>query len=119
MAGVYGEINSRADFFRILEDAARTSKVLQARSPQDPTIAAIDAQLDAIKHWTDGGREPTQQARKSLDMGLRATRELTETGDSTIDEFANKIQLLHNYFEDWPTDEAAAKATDDDFFEGD
>ena len=25
--------------------------------------------------------------------------------------------MLNNYFEDWPTDEAAASATDEDFFE--
>jgi hypothetical protein len=116
MGGVYGEIDSRADFFRILEEAAGTSKQLQARSPQDPTIAAIDAQLDAVKHWTYGGREPPAEARKSLDMGLRVTRELSETGDPAMDKFTDQVQILHNYFEDWPTDEAAAKATDDDFF---
>jgi hypothetical protein len=117
MGGVYGDINSRADFFRVLQETARTSKELQARSPQDPTIAAIDAQLDAVKHWTDGGREPPAEARKSLDMGLRAIRELSETGDPAMDKFTNQVQILHNYFEDWPSDQTAANATDDDFFD--
>jgi hypothetical protein len=112
--GVYGEINSRGDFVRILEEAARISKQLQTRSPRDSTIAAIDAQLDAVRAWTAGDREPPPEARKSLDMGLRAVRELSETGDPIVDKFANRVQSIHNYFEDWPTDEAA-KATDDDF----
>jgi hypothetical protein len=31
--------------------------------------------------------------------------------------FVHELTWLHNYFEDWPTDDEAANATDDDFWE--
>jgi hypothetical protein len=119
MGGVYGEINSRADFHRVLNHATAIAKRLLATNPHDPTIGAIDRQLEAIKQWTMNGRDPTVAERKSLDMGLRATRELSDTGDPTIDEFTDQVQTLHNYVEDWPTDDQAARATDEDFFDDD
>ena len=31
--------------------------------------------------------------------------------------FADQLKILNHYFEDWPTDDQAANATDDDFFD--
>ena len=116
MAGVYGEINSRADFFRVLGEASRTTSMLLGRVPQDPTIQSINAQLEAVKGWTARGRQPTEEERSKLDMGVRAMRELENTGDPVMDRYVLKIYAIANYFEDWPSDEVASKATDADFF---
>src|ERR1051326_9214221 len=76
MAGVYGEINSRDDFFRLIDEArAITGGMLKAQ-PRNWTIESIDTQLDAMKRWTAGGRVPTQDERKSIKIGLLAVREL-------------------------------------------
>lgn len=119
MAGVYGEIGSRADFFRVLGEALGISIKLSGSGGAKSPFGPIEQQLLAIDRWTANGRTPTRAERESLDMGLRAVRELSDTGDPGIDAFAGKIQALHNYVEDWPSDEKAAAATDDDFFDDD
>lgn len=119
MAGVYGEIDSRADFDRILHDAIARSKRYVAQTPRWDPIEVIDTQLDAVLRWTSAGRQPTEQERESIDMSLIASRELLPTDDADMQRFVDELTWLHNYFEDWPTDDAAASATDDDFWDGD
>lgn len=117
MAGVYGEINSRQDFFRVLGEAIRAAKALLARDPQNDTIETIDTELDAIQRWTAQGAKPTKADRDSIDMGLRASRELEPATDKDVYEFVQKIYALQSYIEDWPSDDKAASATDDDFWD--
>jgi hypothetical protein len=117
MGGVYGDINSRQDFHRVLQETIKKSKQLLARAPQDETLESIDTQLDAVMHWTAHGRDPTKDQRKSLDMGLRAVRELEPVPDQEMHEFVQNIYALSNYVEDWPTDDEAANATDDDYWD--
>jgi hypothetical protein len=117
MAGVYGQIDSRKDFHRVLDEAIKAAKKFLAKSPGDDTIESIDTQLDAIRRWTAQGGTPTEDERKSLDMGLRATRELEPATDPEMYEFVQKIYALDSYVEDWPSDEEAASATDDDWWD--
>ncbi|MGA7917645.1 MAG: hypothetical protein WCA00_20595 [Candidatus Acidiferrales bacterium] len=118
MAGVYGEINSRIDFHRVLNDATVLARSILARAPQHPAMERIEKQLDAMKRWSASSRTPTDGERRSIDVGLVAAREFDgATGD--LQQLAEKLFALNNYFEDWPTDEKAARATDDDFFEDD
>jgi hypothetical protein len=44
-------------------------------------------------------------------------RELSEIQDAEVQALVPKLYALNNYFEDWPTDDEAANATDDDFFD--
>ncbi|MEJ7729660.1 MAG: hypothetical protein WKG00_10615 [Polyangiaceae bacterium] len=117
MAGVYGEIDSRADFHRVLDEAIATAKKFLAQAPDDLTVEVIDTQLDAIRRWTAQGRAPTQDERKSLDMGLRAVRELEPTEDVERYSWIQKLYALESYVEDWPDDATAASATDDDWWD--
>jgi hypothetical protein len=118
MAGVYGEIGSRAEYHRVLREATEIARRILAQSPNDGTMKRIHKQLDAMKRWTDNGREPSSSERRNIDVGLLAARELSEaTGEGA--ELAQKLCALNNYFEDWPTDDEAASATDDDFFDED
>ena len=116
MAGVYGSINSREDFFLMLRDVQHTTQGLIQCGAEHPVFLSIQKQLDAIDGWTRGGRRPTREERSSLDMGLRAVRELSDTGNPAMDVYTEKIGCLHSYFEDWPTDEQATSASDDDPF---
>jgi hypothetical protein len=118
MAGVYGEIDSRSDFHRVLGEALAITRIILMSTPQQATVQRIQKQLDAMKRWSASGRTPTDGERRNIDVGLIAARELDgATGD--LSRLAEKLFALNNYFEDWPTDEKAASATDDDFFEDD
>jgi hypothetical protein len=116
MAGAYGEINSKGDYRRVLGEATDISRRLLKQKPEYPTMQRILKQLDAMKRWTDKGREPTEGERRNIDVGLVAAREFSgEAGE--LGELAQKLFALNNYFEDWPTDEEAASATDEDFLD--
>jgi hypothetical protein len=117
MAGEYGEIDSRNDFFRVLGECQKICGDILRVQPKNQIIEVIDTELDAMWRWTQNDREPTEDERKSIDIGLIAVRELENSGDPTIDALADKLGALNNYFEDWPTDDEAANATDDDFFD--
>lgn len=117
MAGVYGEINSKADFVAVLDKATSDGKAILAQRPGDSTIDAIVRQLEAVKSWTANGRTPTDDERESIDIGVRASRELE--GDDEAYAWTRALYALDAYIEDWPSDEEAASATDDDFFDDD
>jgi hypothetical protein len=117
MAGVYGEIDSRADFYRVLQEArAITRRMLQAR-PDNQPIEVIDTQLDAMERWTANGRDPAKAERDTINIGLVAVRELSEVDAAIVKTLVAKLYALNNYFDDWPTDDEAANAEDDDFFD--
>jgi hypothetical protein len=69
-----------------------------------------------MKKWTEKGREPSKSERNSVDIGLIAAREF-ENAKGELAALVDKLYSLNNYFEAWPTDEKAATATDEDFFE--
>ena len=113
MAGVYGKIDSRADFHLVLGEATRLTESILSKSPKYAVMQVIQRQLQAMKRWTDNGREPTEKERTSVDVGLIAVRELGDS-DGEPYELSEKLMELNNYFEDWPSDEDAAKGEDDD-----
>ncbi len=116
MAGVYGEIDSRVGYDRVLREATDLVRGILVHTPNNPIMQHINKELEAMRRWTEDGREPSHSERSSIDVGLVAVRELSEaTGE--VADLADKLSSLNNYFEDWPTDEKAASATDDDFFD--
>jgi hypothetical protein len=116
MAGVYGEINSKSDYQRVLREASSiVTRVLEG-TPNNGIMQGVKKQLEAMKRWTDG-RKPSEIERRNIDVGVVAARELSEaTGE--LSDLAQKLCALNNYFEDWPTDAEAARA-DDDFVDED
>jgi hypothetical protein len=117
MAGIYGEINSRADFETVLNEALSDGQALLAKRPGDDTIDAIIRQLEAVKAWSANGRTPTEDERGWIDIGVRASREFE--GDDEAYAWTRALYALDAYIEDWPSDEKAASATDDDFWDSD
>lgn len=117
MAGVYGSINSRADFFAVLAKAISDGKAILALRPGDAAVKSIIGQLEAVATWTAKGRVPAQHERESVDIAVRASRELE--GEREVFAWTRALYALDAYVEDWPSDEQAANATDDDFFDAD
>jgi hypothetical protein len=115
MAGIFGdEINSRADFFRLLGDARRLVAKILARRRNDTTLGSVQTQLEAIEQWTGNGRTPTPDERGRIGMGLRMSREMADESDPEIQELTRLATVLNNYFEYWP-DDAAAQDPDNDY----
>jgi hypothetical protein len=74
MAGVYGEINSRRDYRRVLREASDITQRILAKQPNYAAMQRIRTEPDGMKKWTENGREPSKRERKSLDVGLIAAR---------------------------------------------
>ena len=70
MAGVYGEIDSRVDYHRVLREAADIARRILARNPGNSAMQRIDKELDAMRRWTEGGRDPSASERTSIAWGL-------------------------------------------------
>lgn len=115
MAGIYGEINSRKEFHLMLNAATTTSRAFLSASPDDGTLQSIHRQLEAIGLWTLNGRIPTTQERVSVDMAVRASREME--GETRYYKWTRDIYSLDAYIERWPSDDEAANATDDDYWD--
>src|ERR1019366_5181673 len=105
MAGEYGEIDSRVAYHRVLGEALGLVQRIMTQRPDDEMMQLIFEELNAMRRWS-------ADERGSINVGLVAVRELSEaTGEEG--ELVKKLFALNNYFEDWPTDQEAATATDD------
>src|SRR5882762_1544243 len=99
MAGVYGEINSRDDFFRVLNEALQYCSHILKINPSDAIFRRIQMELEAIKKWTINTRTPTKDERATIDIGLVAARELDPIGDPDTKSMSDKLKVLDAYFE--------------------
>jgi hypothetical protein len=111
MAGVYGRLNSRADFFRVLAKALDTARRGLAIEPRSRTTQIALRQLEAMQAWTANGRAPTADEQNRIDVGVLAGRELSDTGRPETEEWVQQLTELDNYFQGWPTDTEAAAST--------
>jgi hypothetical protein len=116
MGGVYGDIDSRVGFERMLRDARAITRRMLEGQPNNPIIATIDRQLDALERWTANGREPSEAERKTINIGLIAVRELDNVPDPEVQALTGKLYSVQNYVDEWPTDEQAANATSADYW---
>jgi len=115
MGGVYGEINSRADFERVLQEAADIAARILAGG-RNPVIEAVAGQLAWMARACGGGREPPEDERGKVNVDLIAVRELDADRDDDSGHVARKLYVLDSYFREWPADEQAASATDADIW---
>jgi len=115
MAGVYGKINSRADFQALLDKA-----IARGSPPREEAGRCDDRrdlrQLEAAAGWTANGRTPTKRSASRSTWRSELAR---ARGDGQAYNWTRDIYALDSYIKDWPSDEKAASATDDDFFDGD
>jgi hypothetical protein len=73
-------IRSRADFFRVLDEALKGILDRLTKVPNLGAYQIIENELDAMKRWTANGRTPTQDERDRVDIGVITIRELEPAG---------------------------------------
>jgi hypothetical protein len=110
----YKSLSSRADFFLTLDEAIKKTLDLLRQVPKDPHLDSIFTQLEAIKSWTNGGREPTESERKSLTIGVILAREFEPAQTDEMQEWADKVREVAGYFRDWMDDATFATVDEDD-----
>lgn len=98
----YGEIVTRADFFRVLVQARAFAAERLAAVPEDGTMAAIEEQLAAMDEWSTEGRSPNEEERARVNISVIAVREYDGVADEQLHQFAEGLHALNAYFEDWP-----------------
>lgn len=96
-------INSRKGFFDVLRQTLAEAKKRSAETPDFEPLAEIARQLEAMKRWTDGGREPTEEERGKISIGLIAIRELDPEPNEELYDFIQRLHELNGYFREWPT----------------
>jgi hypothetical protein len=117
MAGIYGELASRADFFAMLDQAIDTARWMLATNPGNVIALRIAPQLERMKVCTANGRAPTDDEQEGLTIGLIAARELDDPRADPVNRvtrWTKQLHSLNNYFEMWPGDDQAANATRDE-----
>jgi len=108
MSGEYGTIASRAAFREELRRAIAMASKLVAKYPAHPAFQVIGKQLDVMQKTTDG-RDPSEDERQSIDVGLVVVRELEGWREEDVFELGQAIHPLAAFYEDWPTDEDARR----------
>jgi hypothetical protein len=104
MASVPLPITSRHDFQLALDEALVKIGELVRHAPKFQPYQEIEIQLDAMKRWTANGREPTEDERKSINIGLTIIRELDPQPDLDMYERQELFKACHHYFRQWPAD---------------
>lgn len=85
MAGVYGRINSRADFLQVLEETRQATQQFLRTMPGNPSLERVARELEAMQQWSADGRTPAKEERKRIDIGAVAVREFAEEDDWKFD----------------------------------
>lgn len=108
--GEWGSIDSRAKFRAVLKQTLDLAADLAKKYPDSAAIESIHAQLQAMKRATDNGRDPLPNEREGFDAGLVAIRDLDGNPDKEVGDLCEAIHPVVAFYEDWPTDAAAAAA---------
>jgi hypothetical protein len=95
-------INSRSDFFRVLDQTLAEARGLAEGAPSGAPMETVVRELEAMKACTAGGRTPTPAERQSIDIGVISIRELEPAETEEQDNFQLRLHELNGYFEDWP-----------------
>ncbi len=106
--GEYGDIASRDAFRKKLDGAIGLTKKLLTKYPGHPAFESIAMQLAEMQRTTHG-RDPSEDERASIDVGLVAVRELDGFREEDVSTLDQAIHPLAAFYEDWPTDEVAAR----------
>jgi hypothetical protein len=101
-------IQSRDDFFRVLDEAIRLTSDRLRQNPKDENYQSVEMQLDAMWRWTRDGRTPTDDERQSITIGRIAVREFEPAETPEEYDYNNYLHELNYYFENWPDDPEVA-----------
>jgi hypothetical protein len=111
----YKHLRGRADFQPLLATLlAKTRTLLPTKVGAWPAMESIVMQLDAIRRWTDHGRDPLPDERASITIGVLVVRELEPAPDAAMAEYNEQLLELSDYFKRWLTDAELSSFDEDD-----
>jgi len=90
-------IKTRGEFEAELKEAIYQADLLIKKLPKWPAMQTVRRQLEAMRNWTQGGRTPTEDERKKINIGLIAMREFDD--EEPISSLCHK---LNYFFQEWP-----------------
>jgi hypothetical protein len=95
-------IQTRADFFDVLEQTRVEVDVIAARGPGFGPLQSVADQLAKMKSQTANGRMPTEDERDAITIGLIAVRELEPADNEAMGDLIERLHELNGYFREWP-----------------
>jgi hypothetical protein len=104
LVDTFTHIKSREDWFARLDESYRESIDILNRV-KDPHIESFLAQLDAMRRWTDNGRQPTVVERRSISIPKTLVREFQNPPTDELYDYTEKLREVAYYFWLWLEDD--------------
>lgn len=95
-------LTNRADFFEVLERTRLEAIKIAANGPGFGPMQSIADQLERMKSQTAGDRDPTEDERDAITIGLIAVRELEPPSSEAMGDLIERLHELNGYFREWP-----------------
>ncbi len=95
-------LTNRADFFDVLEQTRVEAEALAARGSGFGPMKSVAKQLEEMKRQTANGRNPTEDERDAVTIGLIAVREFEPPTSESMADLIERLHELNGYFREWP-----------------
>jgi hypothetical protein len=97
-------IHSRADFFRVLDEAITETSQKITVNPDWTILEVFMRQLLFMRATTSGGRKPLFEERQKITIGTILIREMESPPDLDWESYKTKLSNLGFYDRLWLTD---------------
>jgi len=95
-------LTNRTDFFDVLELTLVEAEERASKGPGFGPMQSVADQLKKMKSQTTGGRNPTEDERDAITIGLIAVREFEPPETENMADFIARLHELNGYFREWP-----------------
>ena len=95
-------LTNRTDFFDVLEQTRIEVEGVTANGPGFGPMQSVADQLAIMKSQTANGRNPTEDERDAITIGLIAVRELEPATSEAMGDLIARLHELNGYFREWP-----------------
>lgn len=102
-------VHSRADFFRVLDEAILETSQKIAANPDWAILEVCMQQLMFMRGTTSGGRKPLFEERTKITLGTMLSREMELPPDMEWYDYKDKLSDLGYYYQLWQTDQGLQK----------
>jgi hypothetical protein len=98
------QITSRKELQERIERAVADLAALLGRSPGFTPYEDVERQLRLLERWTAGGREPTDDEREQIRIGLIVVREFDPQPEMWLYDIMQNLHAIQGYVRVWPPD---------------
>lgn len=108
----YRFIEGRESFYEVLDQAIAKSEELK----EDDAINFVLQQLNAIKEWTDGDKQPAPEDLETLSINRVVAQyfEPLRERSEELDDWCQMVGEIEVYVGDWLSDDDFASLDDED-----